>query len=231
MTAAPTDLTARLDAMLAALAASPRVRVHRQKRRSLSKRSASLDAVVRDLAESDIALHPALQRCWLPFAEYAVHWESASAKDEVVGGEIMVSYLYDVASNETDLITADTPAAQQAVLRGLRVIDDQPQGGNGTLAGIRLIDGTLAPDTWFFDARRGLFALELNYCEYLDAMITTKGGYGWQYLFTEIDLTHRDNQNLQTELRRLLDFLSEAFPEDDYRELRERFAKRTSHRK
>ena len=30
--------------------------------------------------------------------------------------------------------------------------------------------------------------MDVDYCEYLDALLLTKGTFGWQYLFTEASL-------------------------------------------
>jgi hypothetical protein len=233
MASPPIDLTDRLDTMVAALRASPRVRLHEHRRQPLSARSATIDAVVQDLRDADISLHPALTQCWLSFADFAVHWESADISDTttVVGGEMGLSYLYDVATHDTDLVAEHTPESQRAILRSLRVIDDQPRGGNGTLAAIRVEENQLMPDTWFFDVRTGVHALDVDYCGYLDALITTKGGYGWQYLYADVDLTKPEQGTLREQLSLLIAFLENAFPDVDYRALRDRLTARKTHRK
>ena len=230
---APIDLEARLDAMLDALETSKRVIVRERRRRPLSPKSTSLDVVIRDLSrDAGITLQSSLRRCWVPFAEFAVHWESADAErattQNVIGGEAALSYLYDVASHDTQLATERTDEPERTLLRSLRVIDDQPAGGNGTLAAVRLLERELTSGVWFFDVRTGVHELDVDYCGYLEALITTKGGYGWQYLYADVDLAKPEHRMIRDRLSRLLQFLATTFPDVDCAPLRERFAARTT---
>ncbi|HEX7824359.1 MAG TPA: hypothetical protein VF477_05625, partial [Mycobacterium sp.] len=159
----------------------------------LAPENATLDTVIANLAEfADVSAHESFRSCWMSFERLSVHWESvdqAAEERETVGGEASLVYLFDLASRGTDLVTEQASEKERELLRSLRVVDDQPAGGNGTFAAVRLVDRKLMPDVWFFDIRTGIHALDVNYCDYLDALITTKGGYGWQYLYADIDLT------------------------------------------
>jgi hypothetical protein len=234
-TSEPADLTGRLDAMLHALRSSSRVRVFEATQRPLAPENSSLNVVVDNLAEfAEVSTHGALRKCWHTFERFSVHWEATDiAKDEnhgVVGGELSLVYLFDVASRGTDLLSERSTSEEQALLRSLRVIDDQPAGGNGTLAAVRLIDKQLTPDVWFFDVRSGVHELDIDYCGYLDALITTKGGYGWQYLYADIDLSKAEQRLLRERLSRLLAFLTSTFPDVDYGVLQHRLETRTTRR-
>jgi hypothetical protein len=227
------DLAARLSIMLDELDASDRIRVYESTRMALPPESATVDAIAKDLQEYvHVSLAPPLRRCFMPFARFGVHWECVQVGKrklrEPVGGEIALTYLYHVASSETDVGSPRTPAKERALLRSLRVIDDQPAGGNGTFAAIRLVDAQLTPDVWFFDVRSGLHSLDVDYCGYLEALTVTRGWYGWQYLFADIDLSKPEQRMLLARLRRMVELLPLIFPKTEISSLAERLAARTA---
>src|SRR4051812_35608419 len=228
-----TDLAGRLDSMLHALRSSPLVRVFEETHKPLAPDNAEMDVVIHNLAEfAAVSAHAAFKSCWMSYERFSVHWEQAdSAKTDregVVGGEASLVYLFDIASRTTDLVTGQTPDRERELLRSLRIIDDQPAGGNGTLAAVRLVDEQLLPEVWFFDIRSGVHALDVDYCGYLDALIRTKGGYGWQYLYADIDLAKPEQRMIRERLKHLLAFLANTFPDVDYGALQERFAARST---
>ncbi len=68
--------------------------------------------------------------------------------------------------------------------------------------------------------------MDITYCQYLDALLLTKGTYGWQYLYTDISLRRGDFDETVRYLRGMLEVFPEIFPQHDYRELRERLEAR-----
>ncbi|MEV0053676.1 hypothetical protein AB0H34_24630 [Saccharopolyspora shandongensis] len=62
------------------------------------------------------------------------------------------------------------------------MIDEKPGGGGGTFAALRLQPDNPFPEIWYHDFRKGAFKLDVDYCGYLDELITTKGAPGWHYL-------------------------------------------------
>lgn len=77
---------------------------------------------------------------------------------------------------------------------------------------------------WTHDPSHGAFALELDYPGYLDALLATKGFYGWQFLHTDIRLA--EHPALADLIRTNLDFVTRALPAPGHGELEARFAAR-----
>src|SRR5215217_5976932 len=123
------DLAARLEAMIADLNVPEGVRIHESARIELPPESRTPDAIAADLERyAAITLSADLRRCQLPFASFALVWEHDEAGPEaahVVGGEMTLTYLHNVVSQQPDLVTENTSESERALLRSLRVIDDQ----------------------------------------------------------------------------------------------------------
>jgi hypothetical protein len=89
-------------------------------------------------------------------------------------------------------------------------------GDDGPLA----LDKTVGlPEIWFYVVTdRNLVRLDLDYPGYLDAMLRTRGFLHWQYLYADpadpwFSGPHRPD------LRRHVDFLATAFPDEDFSDL------------
>jgi hypothetical protein len=113
-----------------------------------------------------------------------------------------------------------TPS-ERRVLASLVIVDEQPYAGMGTATGLRITSPGSSPELWFYDSSRSFLGrLDLEYGEYLEAALATKGAFGWQYLFTGVNLSaarfswHREN------LTAAFDRLSALFPAYSYPELR-----------
>jgi hypothetical protein len=231
MPTTPDDLAAAFSAMQESLKAAPQLRVDESTHLELPEETNTLSAVVADLKKyAKTELSSALQHCFFPFARFSIYWETAGGGPDLVWGEMALTYLYNVASRDPSVVTPHTPEAERELLHSLRVIDDQPTGGNGTFAAIRREGSTLQSDVWFFDIKRGTHRLDVDYCGYLYALLDTKGCSGWQYLFADIDLSAAENRGLLARLRRMLKLLPELFPDRDYAPLAERLADRTRRR-
>ena len=117
-----------------------------------------------------------------------------------------------------------TPS-ERRVLASLVIIDEQPYAGMGTATGLRITSPGSAPELWFYDNSRSFLGrLDLEYGEYLEAALATKGAFGWQYLFTGVNLRaprfgwHVDN------LTAAFERLSTLFPSYSYPDLRARLS-------
>src|SRR4051794_28536387 len=112
-TSTPADFGPRFDAMHDALQASSRVRIYESTRLPLTPQTDNIDTVGRDLSiHAKVSMHADLRQCWLPFARFSLHWESVATGNAdtqgVVGGEMALTYLFDVATQDADLVTEGT---------------------------------------------------------------------------------------------------------------------------
>lgn len=125
-------------------------------------------------------------------------------------------------------VNSSTPA-ERLLHSELRVIDDRPEGGTGNQATLRLQPGASDPELWYFHLGLGVLRMDINYQEYLDALILTKGTSGWQFLFCEITKDMKSGYDFSTaarHMRTMLDVFPELFPGHDYSGLRARLDER-----
>lgn len=172
-----------------------------------------------------IDLDRSLQRCFIRFTTFACHWRIERPRVKLTG-EFRVRhplYAMDARAPESDWASTEEEAK---LYSEFRVIDDRPGSGTGAFAALRIQPGHSMPEVWYHDFRRGAFKLDIDYCQYLDALCITKGVSGWQYLFAGTSLAERDFRNFAHDLGQSLDVLPELFPEYDYEPLRARLEAR-----
>lgn len=173
-----------------------------------------------------VRLDPAYQKCISRFSQLGMHW-SIDEPDVQLTGEFNIKYLLDVIGDvPPHLAGDDTPDTRRQLFSEFRVIDDTPSSGTGTLSSIRLQGTSATPELWFFDVRRDVFRMEVDYCEYMRHLLLTKGAYGWQYLFTDAPLRDRDFKGIVDGLKLMLQIFPEVFPNEDFAPLRTRLSER-----
>ncbi|MFE2036852.1 hypothetical protein ACFXBB_27125 [Streptomyces scopuliridis] len=172
-----------------------------------------------------IELDPSLQRCFIRFTMLWSHWriERPGVK---LAGEFRIRhplYTLDVRAPDSDWASNESEAQ---LYSELRVIDDRPGSGTGAFAALRIQQGNAMPEVWYHDFRRGAFKLDIDYCQYLDALCVTKGVSGWQYLFADVSLSERNFRSFARSLEKSLEVFPELFPDYDYTDLRTRLQER-----
>ncbi|MHC3474716.1 hypothetical protein ACYF6T_39320 [Streptomyces sp. 7R007] len=172
--------------------------------------------------------------CALRFTDLGAQWETTGGLPELYG-EYRLLHFYDVF--EQDGGPAPMPDAtdfQRKFLSELRSFDTTPRSGAGMMSFIRMQPGTSPLEIWYQDIAdigedpypSGFLKMDITYCQYLDALLLTKGTYGWQYLYTDISLRGSGNQSTVTYLKRMLEVFPEIFPQHDYSVLRDRLEAR-----
>ncbi|MEV0703458.1 hypothetical protein AB0I53_36850 [Saccharopolyspora sp. NPDC050389] len=170
----------------------------------------------------DASLEPAVTR----FEELACHW-SIDEPDVELSGEFSLIYLLDAFGNTPPrLAHAGTPDAERRLFSEFRVFDEPHRGGDGKLVSLRVQDGVTNPEVWFFDVTRGTYRLDVDYRGYLDALLLTRGTYGWQYLFTDVSLRDSEFEHVAEDMRLMLRTFPPLFPDDDFTPLRARLSER-----
>ncbi|MGW5466658.1 hypothetical protein [Streptomyces chartreusis] len=224
------DLTAgerRLQNMLDELQGAPDVSIHASKPGTVDPAPRDADDVFAEFARSTgVILDPRLKTCFFRFGRFAARW-SLEASPNGLSGEFNVMHLSDVAVTEappTDLESL-TPA-EQDLYRELRVFDDQPESGTGAFAALRLRPGTPNPEVWYHDFHVGGFKLDIDYCQYLQQLVITKGAIGWQYLFCDVSFEDDDFLEVGDAMAEMLEVFPRIFPAHDYTDLRARLEAR-----
>ncbi|MFE0421630.1 hypothetical protein [Streptomyces sp. NPDC058953] len=155
---------------------------------------------------------------------------SWAAPDHGFGGELRLRSLPHALEGPPPESVADTEPL--VPLDELRALDGAPENGPGDQVFLRVRSGGRAPEIWYDDGDQGLCPLDLDHSGYLDALLLTRGTFGWQRLFTEHGLGGEHDPGdpgglrLRTRLTAMLALFPEVFPRYDYRPLRRRFADR-----
>ncbi|MFC7534567.1 hypothetical protein [Actinoplanes sp. GCM10030250] len=182
----------------------------------------------------DVIFDPSLLECNIWFIELSCRWRTREGSPEL-GGEFRIRDLYDSILLGPPQFTPDTANEQDlAVFSELRVIDFPQHAGTGTFAAMRLVKDVTPLPLWYYDPRltvgpeydSDLIPMELTYCGYLEALLLTKGVFGWQFLFTDVSLRGVAFRETVARLRRMLDLFPVLFPEHDYADLATRLEAR-----
>ncbi|WP_046495246.1 hypothetical protein [Streptomyces odonnellii] len=176
-----------------------------------------------------IRLAPELQRVFLRFDGISSHW-SFTRGESSLSGEFSLRHLSAAmfATGE-HLIHEEVDAERRVLYSEFRIFDEHPRTGAGTLAALRVpptATGLLSPEIWYYDSSDSELRLDLDYAQYLDTLLVTKGTNGWQYLYADVDLTDTGLGGVADDLSTMLDVFPKLFPAYDYSDLRARLEER-----
>jgi hypothetical protein len=222
-----TEFEENLVAMLDELRDAPGIEVDIDNQGDIADEFGDAESAFQLVADwFDMPLRPSLQRCYMRFSQFWCHWRY-EAEGMAFPGEMRMSYLLAALGTPTPpLASASSSTSERQLYEQLRVLDDRPESGTGALAAIRLQPSVDSPEIWYYDPAHGTFKMDVDYCQYLDAILVTKGTSGWQYLFTEAPLASREFVGPVTNLKSMLEVFPEVFPAHDYEPLRQRLSER-----
>jgi hypothetical protein len=213
--------------MLDELRAAPEVEVLHEKRGPLEDGDwADITAMISDEFPETI-LDPTLERVFLRFEVVACHW-GIERGGTYLTGEFSLRHLgAAMFATVEDLGPEDDGAEFDERLFGeLHPFDEHTKGGGGTLAGLRVQPGVPAHEVLFYNGTSRWYQLDLDCCGYFDALLMTKGSFGWQYLFAAVDQHNDDFQFAVENLQNMLRVFPEIFPGHNYEPFRARLADR-----
>lgn len=183
-------------------------------------------AVIAEKYGMDLAPH--LHESYVRFNSLWSYWR-LEEDDAFLVGEFRIGNLMDALATPPPPFSVSRSTPEELELHTeLRVIDDRPESGTGSQAAVRLQPGVSDPEVWYFHLGMGTLRMDVNYREYLDALILTKGTAGWQFLFcdpAQVRGTH-DFAMAADRITTMLKVFPELFPEEDYSDLRARFEER-----
>ncbi|MFE7661943.1 hypothetical protein ACWIG3_32010 [Streptomyces celluloflavus] len=157
-----------------------------------------------------------LQEHYFPAEEIHASWDSVG-QPRISGELCLTNILVALTRRHPPLEDITLPQSGQEILARLKVVDQEPFSGTGRVTGIRISGGKTEPEFWYHDTPRScLTRLELGYGTYTEVALATKGAFGWQYLFTDVDLSRPEFHATSQNLRESLALFSETFPEYDY---------------
>lgn len=182
----------------------------------------------------NVALGESLRECNLRFTKLSCRWRTREGVPEL-GGEFRLGDLYDAILNPAPQFSEETASpADLEVYQQLRVVDFPQYAAVGTFAAIRVQEHVDPLEMWYYDMRLStapgigsdLIKMELTYAEYLDAVVLTKGVFGWHYLFCDISLRGPIFQERADRLKRMIDLFPTLFPDHNYSSLATRLEAR-----
>ncbi|MFE3598879.1 hypothetical protein [Streptomyces sp. NPDC059142] len=173
-----------------------------------------------------ISLDPSLQRCLIRFNEVAAHWHIDQSPTELTGEFNLPFLLVALAHPSPHLGWDGMPETERQLVSEFKVIDSTPDSGVGHLTSLRIQECVTIPEVWFLDSTRGTYKLDVCYCQYMEALLLTKGTYGWQYLFADVSLGATEFEAVENSMKQMLRLFPSLFPDFDYEPLRVRLAER-----
>lgn len=186
-----------------------------------------------DWVLADIASRTGLQLPDHPFRDHffasnsiAARWRSEG--DPQIVGEFALSHIHRcLVGDPPELEDPALSDDEGDILFELRVIDQEPFSGSGRLTGIRLAEGGSSHELWLYDmSQERLERLDADYGTYLENVLITKGAYGWQYLFADVDFKEPGLGDVADNLSEMLRVFPEMFSGHSYADLQRRLEAR-----
>ncbi|MFB7212915.1 hypothetical protein [Streptomyces sp. NPDC056255] len=110
-------------------------------------------------------------------------------------------------------------------LRKLKILDQSTESGR--LTGIDVSESREGHELWFYDISHStLKRMDIDYRGYVQNLFIMKGVSGWQYLFTDTDLSGDEFDVLTGYLKNALNSFPTLFPRYGYSDLRARLEAR-----
>ncbi|MEU9793165.1 hypothetical protein AB0E27_21485 [Streptomyces sparsogenes] len=182
----------------------------------------------------EVQLDDDLMECALRFTDLGAQWSTTDGLPEIYG-EYRILHFYDVFDQpEGPEPLPDATEFQRKFMSELRYFDMTPRSGAGMMTFVRMKPHVSPIEIWYHDISDiggdpfppGFVKMDITYREYLDALLLTKGTYGWQYLYTDPSQSYGGLLSKVNYLKRMLDLFPEIFPQYDYTSLRERLEAR-----
>lgn len=146
--------------------------------------------------------------------------------DGLGGGEFNLRWvcrLLKLDDYDEELGYEGQPEEEAKLFKTFRVIDSHPEAGDNKWGVISLVEGYSPPNeppVYFVDRGRA-FDMNMQYGDYLDALLETYAIYNWQYLYCDIDLSENSEFSyVYNSLDKGIKGLSSAFPDKDFSKLR-----------
>ncbi|MFD5383877.1 hypothetical protein ACFWMG_02715 [Streptomyces sp. NPDC127074] len=183
---------------------------------------------------SGVEYDPDLAHLMPRFEEISASWTTRPPLPKF-GGEFSVAHLAYVLSQQVGPWVNQEPTEfRRQFMASLRCIDSTPNSGSGRMSFLRMRSHVSPLEIWYSDIADiggepyppGYVKLDLSYSQYLEALLLTKGMFGWQYLYAEMSLRGTSWSDVRNRLKVMVDVFPEIFPQYDYTELRERLEAR-----
>ncbi|TDC88607.1 hypothetical protein E1161_23530 [Saccharopolyspora aridisoli] len=194
-----------------------------------------LASVFEDLPDWEgTILDPSLAQGVVGISELSSCWHTVDTRRHL-SGEFSITEFYEcLLRRPPDLGWDGSPPDEIRFFSELRVIDDTPRAANGLMGAVRIQKDVNPLEIWYYDkdlSRTPGFDLDylrmdLDYHGYLDALLLTKGTFGWQYLFTEAPLHNERFREIAADLKYMLELFPNIFPDHDYTDLAKRLEDR-----
>ncbi|GAA3779151.1 hypothetical protein GCM10022403_012270 [Streptomyces coacervatus] len=172
---------------------------------------------------ADVRLSAELKDCALRFWSLSCQWHCVDPELEL-HGEFCLPHLYRALLRDAPRYNDLASEPERSLMSELRLIDFAPARATGEAAYIRIEPHKDQLEIWYQDRylyeedtnTQGFLRMELDYCAYLEALRLTKGAFGWQMLFVDVELRGLEFRRHRENLTAMLRTFPSAFPQYDY---------------
>ncbi|GAA1677576.1 hypothetical protein [Streptomyces yatensis] len=171
-----------------------------------------------------VILDPGLENCMVGISEMSSCWTTVGTSRRL-RGEFSIKEFFDCLLDLPPEPGRDgSPSKESEFYSQLRIIDYAPRAANGMLSAVRVQPSVNPLEIWFIDSNLDRTAeyedecirMDVDYCGYLEALVMTKGVFGWQYLFTEASIRDERFRDFADNLTYMLELFPRLFPDYDY---------------
>ncbi|MEV0226424.1 hypothetical protein [Streptomyces sp. NPDC050704] len=182
----------------------------------------------------DVILGAELHRKTPRFNGLGCHWNTNEELPSF-GGEFWITDVYvSLLQDPPDLAWEGSPDEERRLFEEFRVIDSTPSAATGQMTAIRVQPNVDPLEIWYFDMNlntvegwdRQYVRMNLTYPEYLNALLLTKGTFGWQYLYADVSLRSEGFEGVVYALESMIEVFPDVFPGQDYASLADRLQER-----
>jgi hypothetical protein len=181
-----------------------------------------------------VVLDPELERRMVGVSDLSSCWSTVDALPRL-RGEFAIKEFFDCLFDPSPQLGREgSPPEEVEFYSQLRIIDSAPRAANGMMSAVRIQPGVNPLEIFFIDSgldrtpeyENEYIRMDVDYCGYLEALLATKGTFGWQYLFTEASIRDERFRDFSDRLTYMLELFPRLFPDHDYAPLRARLEAR-----
>ena len=220
----------RFEEMVAELRGSGSIDLTYERRDPQRSLGAEAVELLESLSATGFPSSAMLGDCYVPNSRLAIGWRGVGEYAEL-GGACDINPIPVCLEMEVPVDSFANNDADSRLLNEMYVFDEITQYGETWMTALRFVPASKSLEVWYLDRDLPLSRMSIDYCEYLDYVLLTKGVDRWQLLFTSLDLSDPVMRRpLLRDVEIMIRLFPTLFPEQDYEPLRIRLEERLAGR-
>lgn len=157
-----------------------------------------------------------VKKFYSEFDGLKVEWKYNPAKQKSTEGYVNILPFYKMVLGNNDTLWENeiwgkqTPDKDLAFYKNLKIFD-YFEKDNVHCVCLEVSGKTITPNLWIFREGYEPVPMKINITEYIEKLIYTKGFWGWQYLFTDINLSLDKHEGLLAGIKESIESWSDLF--------------------